>query len=418
MSEGGRPMVRRNSRVILGQINSLLRVGTFSGLSDSQLLERFLTGHDEVSELAFSVLIERHGPMVLGVCRRILVDPHDAEDAFQATFLVLVRKAASVRVDGSIGRWLFGVATRVATRSRADIHRRHGRERLGFDQLEIVAEEGSLSPLDRAELQSILAQEIARLPDRLQAPVILCDLEGSSDLEAARRLGWPVGTVKSRLSRARARLRDRLTRRGLAPSDFAITIPTLPMGLSQSLVEATTRAAQSLTGGRLTTAGIVSASVATLTQGVLRTMYWTKLKLAAVAMLLILTGSAALVAQATAQKLNSGRGIVDHTSVAAKAAEPARPATQRSMSRCSIAPGPPRYLGAMLRLLTGFSPKTSRVLTQWESSSSRNPTCPTFATVLSPTNRANSMKSKPASSTRLWWPPAGSRFKPFQYRSL
>jgi RNA polymerase sigma factor (sigma-70 family) len=315
-------MVRRNAGIILRQINSLLTAGTFSGLSDSQLLDRFLAGHDEVSELAFTVLVERHGPMVLGVCRRILADPHDAEDAFQATFLVLVRKAASVRVDGSIGRWLFGVATRVASRSRADIRRRHGREHVGLDRLKIVAEPGSLTSLDRAELQSILAQEIARLPDRLQAPVILCDLEGSSDMEAARRLGWPVGTVKSRLSRARARLRDRLTRRGLTPSDLAITIPLLPMSLPHSLVEATIRAALSLIAGRLTTAGVVSASVATLTQGVLRTMYWTKLKLAAVAILLILTGSAALVAQATAQKPDGGRGIVDNTSTPAKATEP------------------------------------------------------------------------------------------------
>ncbi len=300
--EGERPMVRRNSGILIRQINSLLTAGTFSGLSDGQLLERFLAGHDEVSELAFTVLVERHGPMVLGVCRRILADPHDAEDAFQATFLVLVRRAASVQVNGSIGRWLFGVATRVASRSRADLRRRHGREHNGLDRLEIVAEEGSPTSLDRAEVQSILAQEIARLPDRLQAPVILCDLEGSSDLEAARRLGWPVGTVKSRLSRARARLRVRLTRRGLAPSDLAITTPMLPASLPQTLVEATTRAAQSLIAGRLTTTAVVSASVSTLTRGVLRTMYWTKLKLAIAATLVIVGGSAVVFSQAAGQR--------------------------------------------------------------------------------------------------------------------
>ena len=262
-------MVRRDSGTILRQINALLTAGTLSGFSDADLLERFLAGRDEVSELAFTVLVERHGPMVLGICRRILADPHDAEDAFQATFLVLVRKAASVRVEGSIGRWLFGVATRVASRSRADLRRRHNREHVGLDRLDLVAEVGTSSSLDHTELQSILAQEIARLPDRLQAAVILCDLEGSSDVEAARRLGWPVGTVKSRLSRARARLRGRLTRRGLAPSDLAITGPVLSVSLPRSLVEATTRAAQSLIAGRLTTIGVVSASVATLTQGVL-----------------------------------------------------------------------------------------------------------------------------------------------------
>ncbi len=307
-------MVRRNSGIILRQINSLLSAGTFSGLSDGQLLERFLTGHNEVSELAFSVLVERHGPMVLGVCRRILADPHDAEDAFQATFLVLVRKAASVRVDGSIGRWLFGVATRVASRSRADLRRRRGREHTGLDRLDIVAQEGPLSALDRSDLQSILAQEIARLPDRLQAPVILCDLEGWSDLEAARRLGWPVGTVKSRLSRARARLRDRLTRRGLTSSDLVITIPLLPVSLPHSLVETTTRAAQSLIAGRLTTATVVSASVATLTQGVLRTMYWTKLKLAIAATLVIMSGSAVVIGQAAGPR-PTGSGEIGTTTV-------------------------------------------------------------------------------------------------------
>jgi RNA polymerase sigma factor (sigma-70 family) len=314
-------MVRRNSGVILRQVHALFNVGTFSGLSDRQLLDRFLARHDEVSEFAFTVLVERHGPMVLGVCRRILVDPHDAEDAFQATFLVLVRKAGSVRVDGSVGRWLFGVATRVATRARADARRRRGRERPGLERLKVVAVEESLPAVERADLQSILAEEIGRLPVRLQAPVILCDLEGCSYEQSAQQLGWPVGTVKSRLSRARALLRTRLTRRGLVPDDRAITIPLLPMSLSRGLIETTTRAAQSLVAGRLTTVGVVSASVATLTEGVLRTMYWTKLKLAITATLLIVGGSAVVFSQAPAQKAIGDRAIVDNSSAPVKAAD-------------------------------------------------------------------------------------------------
>ena len=122
-------MLRHNSGAILRQMQALLGTGTFSGLSDQQLLDEFLERRDEVAELAFAVLVERHGPMVLGVCRRIMGDPHDAEDAFQATFLVLARKGHSIRVEGSLGRWLFGVATRVATHARTDEMRRRARER-------------------------------------------------------------------------------------------------------------------------------------------------------------------------------------------------------------------------------------------------------------------------------------------------
>ena len=210
-------MVGQRTGVILRQVQALLGAGTFSGLSDLQLLERFLERRDEVAELAFAVLVERHGPMVLGVCRRIAGDPHDADDAFQATFLVLARRARSIRVEGSLGRWLFGVATRVATRARSDDRRRRLRERSGADRLEVVGSDANLTGIERAEVQAMIAREIAGLPARFQAPVLLCDLEGTSCEEAARRLGWPVGTVKSRLSRARARLRDRLTRRGLTP---------------------------------------------------------------------------------------------------------------------------------------------------------------------------------------------------------
>src|ERR1017187_7526953 len=121
------------ARSIPRQIQTLFAAGTFCGLSDRQLLGRFLASRDEVAEMAFAVLVERHGAMVLGVCRRILGDSHDAEDAFQATFLVLVRRAGAIRVEGSLGKWLFGVATRVAARAKCETRRRRVRERSGFD---------------------------------------------------------------------------------------------------------------------------------------------------------------------------------------------------------------------------------------------------------------------------------------------
>ena len=316
-------MVRHNTGAVLRQIRVLLDAGTFCGLSDRQLLERFLARHDAVSELAFTVLVERHGPMVLGVCRRILADPQDAEDAFQATFLVLVRKAGSIRVDGSVGRWLFGVATRVAERARADARRRLARERSGLGRVETTEAESPLTAVERADLRSILAEELGKLPARLQVPVILCDLEGSSHEEAARRLDWPVGTLKSRLSRARARLRERLTRRGLAPSDLSIALPMAPTALPRGLVEATTRAAQSLIARPMATAGVVSAAVTTLTRGVLWTMFVTKLKLSAVALLLLAAGSAALVGQATAQKPAARPGLVPAPDAPARRAQEA-----------------------------------------------------------------------------------------------
>jgi DNA-directed RNA polymerase specialized sigma24 family protein len=132
-------MTGPGSRSLPRQIHALFATGTFSGLSDRQLLELFLAGDEPVAEMAFAVLVERHGPMVLGVCRRILVDFHLAEDAFQATFLVLAKRAHSVRVEGSLGKWLFGVATRVASRARSEARRWRAREKSGCEPLRAVA---------------------------------------------------------------------------------------------------------------------------------------------------------------------------------------------------------------------------------------------------------------------------------------
>ena len=166
------------------------------------------------AEAAFEALVARHGPMVLGVCRRALADPDDVEDAFQATFLVLVRRARSVRVGDSLGRWLYGVARRVAAKARA----RSERARAAVRTARRSSRSPRSRPADRVELLAALDEEVSRLPEKYRAPVVLCHLEGLSHAEAAARLRWPVGTVSGRLSRARDLLRDRLVRRGLAPT--------------------------------------------------------------------------------------------------------------------------------------------------------------------------------------------------------
>ena len=284
------------------QIHTLFAAGTFSGLSDRQLLEHFLAGDDPVSEMAFAVLVERHGPMVLGVCRRILVDSHLAEDAFQATFLVLVERAHSVRVEGSLGKWLFGVATRVATHARREARRWRAQEKSGCERLEAAAAERTTSTAELAELRSIVADELAQLPERSRAVVATCALEGASHEEAARRLGVPVGTVKSRLARARVRLHRRLIRRGITTPDLAIAAPLFAPTLPLELVQNTTSAARALSARGLAAAESIPARVAALAEGVLQNMLLSKLRIAAGALLVVLAASAVAIGQATAQK--------------------------------------------------------------------------------------------------------------------
>lgn len=194
------------------QLLSLLTVGATSGLADGQLVTRFSEGEGEAARLAFEALVGRHGPMVLQVCRGVLRDKHAAEDAFQATFLVLARRAGSIRERDSVASWLHGVALRVARHARADEARRRRLERAAAGR---PAARVEVEPGD--DLGARLLEEIGRLPERDRAAVVLCDLEGQTSEDAARALGWPVGTLKNRLSRARRRLRDRLTRLGLAP---------------------------------------------------------------------------------------------------------------------------------------------------------------------------------------------------------
>ena len=251
--------------LVLRQVGRLLGGGAVAALGTGQLLERFAVDRDEA---AFEALVGQHGPMVLGTCRRMLSDPHDVDDAFQATFLVLARKAGSIRDADRLGPWLHGVARRVATRSRALSARRDARERSGGE--EPAAEVPD--PLERFELRAALDEELSRLPEKYRAPLVLCYLEGLTHDEAAEQLRWPVGTVRSRLAGGRDRLRTRLTRRGLAPSAAVPAI--LPhASIPQALLSTTVRVA--------TSAGSAPAHVASLAKGALIAMMWNKLKVVA-----------------------------------------------------------------------------------------------------------------------------------------
>jgi HlyD family secretion protein len=278
-------VTRGRNGAAIKQLRTLFHLGPTRELTDGQLLERFATG-GETAELAFAALVERHGPMVMRVCRSILMDSHDAEDAFQATFLVLVKKARGLWVRDSIGPWLHQVAYRTALCARLAVaHRRHHEERAAILRTELQVSQHD-------DLEGVLHEEIERLPERFRSPLILCDLEGRSHEQAARHLGWPVGTVKSRQARGRERLRDRLRRRGLAPNAGVFIAALQPDGMSALvsplLVDSTVRAAIQLVAFRV----FVPGSVASLAQGVLSSMNFARwLKVASVVLFLVATTS-------------------------------------------------------------------------------------------------------------------------------
>ena len=205
----------RQDSSLLRHTRILFIEGTLGGLTDAELLERFVEQRGERSELAFTVLLERHARMVLAACRRVLGDPHDVQDAFQATFLVLVRNARSIRNRQSVAGWLQGVAYRVACSARSSANRRRFHER-GYAERRI---HGHAHEVDQdTGMEAVLDQELSRLPECQRAVIVLCDLEGLTYEQAAQALGWPMGTVKSRLARGRDRLRSRLIQRGVASS--------------------------------------------------------------------------------------------------------------------------------------------------------------------------------------------------------
>jgi|GEM_PF-1346645 len=274
---------RRGS--VIDSVRHLFDTGSLSALSEGQLLERFLVEKDQT---AFEAIVLRHGAMVLGVCRRILHDPHDVDDAFQATFLVLVEKARSIRNREVLGIWLHGVARRVAVRAKVNARRRRTRERPGIE--EAAVEGKGLNHTNDQELRSMIDKELDCLPYRYRAPLVLCDLEGQTYEQAAAQLRCPVGTVKSRLARGRERLRTRLIRQGLAPS--AGLIVSILSGESASAVplalkSLTIGAAAQCAAGQAAAAGLVSAEVAALTKEVIRSTGAFQLKIMAGAILAI-----------------------------------------------------------------------------------------------------------------------------------
>ena len=276
--------------------NSLLGVGplfagtTTLGQSERVLLERFVSARDE---LAFEAIVARHGPMVAGVCRSVLANSPDVDDAFQATFLVLARKAGSLRDGDQLSPWLHGVARRVALRARANSAKRRGRETPSSVAVATAPDRSSQTPEDR-ELATLLHAELDRLPLAERSALLLCDLEGLSHQEAADQLGWPLGTVKSRVNRGRERLRSRLLRRGVTLSASAVATALGKEAVAQAavarlLIAATTRASLAIAAGRAVTIRLVSTPVFTLTEGAIRAMIITKFKVFALGLAATMT---------------------------------------------------------------------------------------------------------------------------------
>jgi enediyne biosynthesis protein E4 len=288
-------------------------------LTDGELLERFRAHREEA---AFAVLLQRHGPMVLGVCRRVLGNADLAEDAFQATFLVLVRKALSIRKRQSVASWLYGVARRTSLKARTQEMRHRSEELPPADVPASAPDDVTLR-----ELRAILDEELARLPEKYRVPVVLCYLEGKSHEQAARELGWPRTSLSTRLGRARTLLQRRLTRRGLALSlgllGALLGAEASAASVSARLLIAATRAAVLVAAGKAA-AGVVSSQAAALAEGVARAMFMSQMRVRLV--LLLVLGL-----------FVTGAGLLEHGALMAwppaATAEPADPPAQPPKER-------------------------------------------------------------------------------------
>jgi RNA polymerase sigma factor (sigma-70 family) len=264
-------------------LRALFDTGVVGDLTDLELLGRYASQRDAEREWAFSALVARHGPMVLRACRDVVRDPHLADDAFQATFLVLARRAGSLWVRDSLGPWLHEVACRIAARARADLVRKRYHEQR-------AAEMRTRTSHDRGwdDQAAVLHQEIERLPARYRVPVVLCYLEGLTSEQAAHQLGWPVGTVRSRLARARQRLKSRLVRRGLGPAAALSAIIVLPANLTATPISPAMVGAAVRLGIPAASTGTLAKgltqSVATLFKGEMTAMNVAKFKVAVLAL--------------------------------------------------------------------------------------------------------------------------------------
>ena len=287
-------MKRACSDVALAaQLRTLCTLGSVGSLTDDELIERFLARTDTAaSEAAFAALVERHGTMVLSVCKRIVQHDHDAHDAFQATFLVLARKAGSIPGRGATAAWLFGIARRVAAKARADVARR--RRQLENLHAERLAQGDGVATTNAPELEpdyGPLIAAIDTLPDRLRTPVILHYFEGIATQAIAARLGCRRGTVLSRLARARARLRRRLEHRGfslevLMPAAAAAGRMFPSATIPAHLVQSTVRAASSLALAGTMIESLVPATALYLSKAVVRNLAFAKVRPASVVVML------------------------------------------------------------------------------------------------------------------------------------
>ncbi|HEV3256015.1 MAG TPA: LpqB family beta-propeller domain-containing protein [Gemmataceae bacterium] len=277
-------MAGRQLDAMVHYICRLAGVEPVGDQTDAQLLDRFIKHQDEA---AFESLLHRHGPLVLSVCREILDDAHDAEDAFQATFLVLVRKARSIRKRTALRSWLYGVAYRIAVRAKAHARKRRCHERQGVD----MESAQPLTPVDWQQLAPALHEELCRLPDKYRLPILLCYFEKKTYEEAAGELGWPLGTLKKRLSDARELLRTRLSRHGLTlcAGLFAAALAerVVSAAVPLRLVTSTLKAAFLVAAGKAAVAGVISGKVAALTEGMVKAMVPAKVKLAAALVLVL-----------------------------------------------------------------------------------------------------------------------------------
>jgi RNA polymerase sigma-70 factor (ECF subfamily) len=279
--------------------HSLIGTRNADPLADGQLLARYVAQHDEA---AFTALVERYGPLVLGVCRRVLRDAHDAEDAFQATFLVLARRASTLDGRGPLGNWLYGVAYRTALKAKANAARRRAHERQGLDMAGVL----SSSEKDWTELWPVFDEELNQLPEKYRAPLVLCFLEGKSHLEAARALGWPSGSMSRRMQRARELLRERLAKRGVGVSAALLlallTDKAAATTVPAALAATTAKAAVAFGTGTTAAVAVTSAEVVALAESVLKMLATYSFKTAAtvvlvIALLIVITGGGTVVAQ-------------------------------------------------------------------------------------------------------------------------
>jgi RNA polymerase sigma factor (sigma-70 family) len=305
-------MANRQLSMFLRRLRRVVLLPSASGPSDSELLQRFVQGRDEE---AFELLVWRHGAMVLNVCRRVLRREHDAEDAFQATFLTLVRKAGAIGKREAVGSWLYKVAYRIALRARGVASPRS----LPEGPLPDPSSVEPIHDLLWREFGSAMDEEIHRLPNRYQAAVVLCHLEDQTSESAARTLDCPPGTVGTWLARGRELLRRRLARRGFDVSSV-VGARNVVAALSAALVNSTVQAALLGTAEQAAAAGVISASVATLTKGALQAMTLTR-------------WAATTAIVLTLSLLGSGSAVVAHRVLAV---EPARAASVRH-PRCSSA---------------------------------------------------------------------------------